>query len=337
MKQPGRPIFSVVIPVYNVERYIERCIDSVLAQTFRSFEIICVDDASPDNSVALVENYDDPRIRIVHQQNRGLAGARNTGINHSAGIFIALLDGDDFWEPQKLEAHFRHLQRNPLVDISYSASAFVDESGQPMGVGQFPKLRDITAAHIFCRNPVGNGSAGVIRRSLLQRVRRLRQEPEGTRVEYFDESLRQSEDIEFWLRAALQARARFEGLGEPLTCYRVNSSGLSANLERQFHFWQLGVEKNLPGNEEFFRQWYPLAKAYQKRYLARRALKSGNTLNAFQCLYEAVRSDPRIFIQEPRRTFLTCAAACCSLLPPMLYTQMEKLAMRFVQLSAKAH
>ena len=83
------PLFSVVIPIFNVAEYIENCLNSVLAQTFKSFEIICVDDGSPDNSVELIEKIKDDRIRIIRQTNRGLSGARNTGINASRGTFVA--------------------------------------------------------------------------------------------------------------------------------------------------------------------------------------------------------------------------------------------------------
>lgn len=324
MNPTNQPIFSVVIPIYNIERYIKTCIDSVLAQTFTNFEIICVSDGSSDTSIALVEQYNDKRIRIIHQNNQGLSAARNTGINQSRGIYIALLDGDDFWLPNKLAAHFKHLYTNASIDISYSASQFVDEDSRAIGIGQHPKLHNITSAHIFCRNPVGNGSAAVMRKSFLNKIGKLTCHDNHYRFEYFDESLRQSEDIEFWLRATLDAAAKFEGIADPLTCYRVNASGLSANLDRQFQYWVQGVEKNRPQHREFFQRWYPLAKAYQQRYLARRAVQSGNSTKALQWLHLALASDYRILTQDAGRTIVTYCAALCSLLPNNIYQALQK-------------
>lgn len=89
------PKVSVIIPVYNVEKYIAETISSVLAQTFTDFEAIVVDDESKDRSIVICENIGDPRIKIVRQQNRGLAGARNTGIRYAQGEYLAFLDSDD--------------------------------------------------------------------------------------------------------------------------------------------------------------------------------------------------------------------------------------------------
>ena len=113
------PRMSVVMPVYNVEAYIEEAIQSVLDQTFEDFELIVVDDGGPDSSIALARAFSDPRIRIVSQANRGLAGARNTGIAEARAAYIALLDSDDRWHRDKLLHHYVHLQANPHVDVSY--------------------------------------------------------------------------------------------------------------------------------------------------------------------------------------------------------------------------
>ena len=90
---------SVVIPVYNVKPYLERCVQSVLRQTFKDLEIIMVDDGSTDGSGELAESLKDwsPCIRVVHQENQGLSGARNTGIRHATGEYVVFLDSDDEW------------------------------------------------------------------------------------------------------------------------------------------------------------------------------------------------------------------------------------------------
>ncbi len=327
MKADIKPLISVVIPCYNVAKYIKGCLDSVLAQTFKSFEVICVIDGSPDNTAELISEYDDERIRVIIQDNRGLAGARNTGINASRGIYVALLDADDLWLPTKLEEHFKHLQLNPKVGISYSASEFIDEDGTRMGIGQFPKTKNITPKDVFCRNPIGNGSAPVLRKSLLNQVARIRKTKHTSRYEYFDEDMRQSEDVEFWLRAALVSDSKMEGINKGLTLYRVNMSGLSANLDKQYQAWLYSVEQNKSINSEFVNKWFRLAAAYQKRYLARRAIQGRQAGTALSLMKQAFALDLRILLEEPKRTLLTLGCAFLCALPRKLYDSMESYAM----------
>ncbi len=321
------PVVSVVIPMFNVGKYIEQSIRSVLAQTYHHFEIILVDDGCSDDTLAKVCRFDDPRIRLIQQTNRGLSGARNTGIDAARGIYIALLDADDFWAPEKLAKHVQHLTTNPKVGVSYCPSLFVDEEGKLLGIGQYPKLQNITRQHIFCRNPVGNGSAPVIRKSLLNEVSCFGEHADKYRKMYFNENLRQSEDIELWTRIAISTDWAFEGIAEPLTYYRVNDTGLSANLSKQFASWQKAVGLNHDKHPVFFKQYYNLAKAYQLRYLARRAVQSSSKFSAMQLIFKALWCDIRILFQEPSRTLITLCSAFLKLLPLKIYVRIEQLAM----------
>ena len=327
MKANSIPVVSVVIPMYNVEKYIEQSINSVLNQSYHHFELILVDDGCVDKTLDIVNNFTDPRIRIVCQENRGLSGARNTGIESARGIYIALLDADDYWAADKLTKHIQHLSANPKVGISYCPSLFIDEEGELLGVGQFPKLKSITKQHIFCRNPIGNGSSPVIRRSVLSEVGYYGIKKDKYRRMYFDESLRQSEDIELWTRIALKTKWQFEGISTPLTYYRVNDSGLSADVDKQFASWQHAVMLNKASDPAFFKQLYSLAKAYQLRYLARRAVQSKSKVAAFKLIHQAIYCNYRIILQEPNRTVMTLCCAWLKFLPSKLYSRIEKFAM----------
>lgn len=322
----SNPIFSVVIPVYNVEKYIDECLQSVLNQTFKSFEVVCVDDGSPDSSIEKIRCYEDPRIRIVRQENKGLAAARNTGINASRGMFVALLDSDDFWHPEKLERHYYHMRGDQTIGISYSASLFVDENSKKIGIGQNPKLKNITEVDIFCRNPIGNGSAPVIRKSLLRQVARSVCLGNDHKMEYFDESMRQSEDVEFWIRVALTTDNKFEGIKMPLTYYRVNDFGLSSNLDKQYNAWLYSVEKNRRINPEFYKKWLSLGSAFQRLYLSRRAVKSGQGLKAIKLVHQALFEDIRVLLKEPIKTTVTYVCSCLSLLPKTWFSQILEFA-----------
>ena len=107
------PAVSVIIPVYNVERFVEAAIASVQAQSFQDFELIIVDDGGQDRSIEICRRLADHRTRVIEQKNRGLAGARNTGIAGARGQYIALLDADDFWHADKLARHVAHFESSP--------------------------------------------------------------------------------------------------------------------------------------------------------------------------------------------------------------------------------
>lgn len=325
------PTVSVVIPLYNTEKYIEETIASVLAQSYRDFELIVVDDGSTDESVELCRQFRDPRLRLISQENRGLAGARNAGIHHARGRYVALLDADDLWHPDKLALHVAHLERRPKVGVSYSQSAFMDDEGRSMGLLQSPKLTGVKAAHILCRNPVGNGSAPMIRKAVFDAIAFAGERRKQTKDCYFDEDLRQSEDIECWLRIATQTAWEFEGLGEALTWYRVNTLGLSANLEKQYQSWLIVREKASHYAPELVERYGNLAESYQLRYLARRAVRSRDTRQSLELIIRALGKDWRLVMYEPLRTASTLT--CCLLLnclPTYIYDGLEQCAMNIV-------
>lgn len=106
------PKISVIVPVYNVEQYLSACVESILAQTFQDFELILVDDGSPDSCGAMCDAYaqKDPRVRVIHQENQGLSGARNTGIKAASGEYITFIDSDDLVKKDYLEKLLRAIK-----------------------------------------------------------------------------------------------------------------------------------------------------------------------------------------------------------------------------------
>ncbi len=347
-------LISVIVPVYNVEAYIVQAVRSVLAQTYPHFELIIVDDGSPDRSIEICQQFDDPRIKIIRQKNRGLAGARNTGIRHAQGDYLAFLDADDLWLPEKLAKHREHLDSHPQVGVSFSRSAFIDGTGNPLGIYQMPKLTGITPEHLLCRNPIGNGSAPVIRREVFEGIR-FQQNRYGTVEDfYFDEDFRRSEDIECWLRIVLQTGWTIEGIPEALTLTqkvcasinvgstryginmdavalldRVNTEGLSADVCRQFDSWEQIIVKTRNYAPELIAQWGNPAKAYQLRYLARRAIRFKSAQTAVQLVNQALATHWQIILAEPRRTLLTlCAAYLLNISPVSFYASVESLALK---------
>ena len=133
--------FSVVVPVYNVEKYIGRCLDSLLTQSFSDYEIIVVDDETPDNSMAIVEQRAAAypgKIRILHQQNKGLGGARNTGAAEARGEYLMFLDSDDFLCPDALAQLDDLLREEPCQILIYNHRE-VNEVGTPGAFDPIPE------------------------------------------------------------------------------------------------------------------------------------------------------------------------------------------------------
>ena len=111
--------FSIIIPVYNVEKYLNECVDSVLNQTYKYMEIILVDDGSTDSSPQICDSYaeKDNRIRAIHKENGGLSSARNAGIKNMTGDYVLFLDSDDFWDNNKALEHLSYIISEQKPDV----------------------------------------------------------------------------------------------------------------------------------------------------------------------------------------------------------------------------
>lgn len=332
-------LVSVIIPVYKVEKYIAVTVQSVLDQTYKHFELLIIDDGSPDRSIEICQQFTDNRIRIIRQQNRGVAAARNTGIRHAQGEYLAFLDADDLWTPEKLAKHVEHLENSPDVGVSFCRSAFIDEVGRPLGIYQITKLKGITPLDVLCRTPIGNGSVPVIRRKVLEEIAFQDNLYGAVENFYFDDDrqLHPSEDVECWLRIAMKTNWLIEGIPEALTLYRVNSQGFSAQLIKKLNSWETMLEKArtyVP--PEPMAAWEKIAMAYQLRYLARRAvtLEAGST--AVQFAHQALSTYWHILQEEPRRTLITLAAAYFLwLIPKPLYLQIHSVALKIAGASQR--
>ncbi len=275
------PRISVIIPTYNAEKFIAKTVRSVLNQTCQDFEILIVNDESSDRSAEICWQLNDHRIRIINQENRGLPGARNTGIRQAKGEFIAFLDADDLWLPEKLDCHVTHLDRRPDVGISFSYSAFIDDLDRLTGLYQKPKrLDNITPDYVLCRNPIGNGSAAVLRRQVFDDIAFQDDRYGFMETCYFDERVNHrsadATDVECWLRISITTQWLMVGIAEPLTQYRIHAGGLSANVMRQLEALEAVIEKTRGYAPEIISKCEHRAKAYHQRYIARRAVTLGD-------------------------------------------------------------
>ena len=187
-----RPLVSVIIPTYNRDEIVSRAIESVLGQTYKKFELIVVDDASTDGTEDVIRNYSDERINyICHDINRHVSAARNTGLEHASGDYIAFLDDDDEWLPTKLEKQVSCLQNtNTETGLVYCWMEYRDGNAT---VKQYqPRLKgDIFEAAIGGQ-PIGGCSTLVVQRNVIDQI--------GG----FDESLPRGNDGDFIRRVAYE-------------------------------------------------------------------------------------------------------------------------------------
>lgn len=126
------PLVSVIIPVYNVEKYLNQCLDSVIAQTLTDIEIICVNDRSTDGSLGILEEYEkkDKRIRVVTQPNSGAGAARNRGLSMASGKYLSFLDSDDFFEPDMLELAYQKAEEDSADFVVFNSNQYYTDKGK---------------------------------------------------------------------------------------------------------------------------------------------------------------------------------------------------------------
>lgn len=125
-RKPADPLISIIVPVYKVEAYLKKCVDSILAQTYQKYELILVDDGSPDRCGEICDQYarDCAAVRVIHQANQGQAAARNNGVKSSTGELITFIDSDDYVEPDYLE-YLLGLLRRYNADIAVGGFCYL--------------------------------------------------------------------------------------------------------------------------------------------------------------------------------------------------------------------
>ncbi|RUS45267.1 glycosyltransferase family 2 protein [Cohnella sp. AR92] len=229
--QDSIPLVSVIIPTYNVEPYIGQAIASVLEQTIQSFEIIVVDDGSTDDTVKIVCGIDDPRVRLFRNaQNQGVAQARNIAIRQSKGTWIAILDSDDWWAPNRLERLLAAAQRYDAAVICDDLQLVNDGERQPFATFLTSRVKvfgAITKATIVTPEAMIKNDFGylkpIVRRDVFSGEALL-----------YDRNARISEDFK-WLVECLCVGHRLVLLPEPYYYYRRRSDSLSSpdNLEKE--------------------------------------------------------------------------------------------------------
>ncbi len=285
-------IISVIIPVYNSEKTIQETLKSVLNQTFSDFEVIVINDGSQDSTLEIISSIQDSRLKVFSYPNSGISPSRNRGLSHASGEFIAFLDHDDLWTPDKLESQLRALQENPQAAVAYSWTDLIDESNQFRGECARTNVTGNAHAKLLSANFLHTASNPLIRKEAL------------IKVGGFDESVFGPEDWDLFLRLA--AQYHFVAVPRTQVLFRVTAGSASTNVSRQEAESLKVIERafnQAPESLQHLKK-YSLSNLYM--YLTFKALEvpSGrqNGFTAARCLRLAVKNDPSLL--RRRQTLL---------------------------------
>ena len=224
-------IISVIIPAYNAERTILETIASVQKQTLSNFELIVINDGSTDRTLELLNLVEDSRIKIFSYTNGGLPTARNRGISRATGEFLAFLDADDLWTPDKLELQLAALEQHPDAGVAYSWTSFMEEKEGSLSLKACEPVffEGNVYANLLVGDFIYNGSNTLIRKQAIESTGE------------FDPTLKSCEDWDYWLRLA--ARWHFVVDPKHQILYRRSTGAMSSKVEVMKEASLIALEK----------------------------------------------------------------------------------------------
>lgn len=225
-----KSVVSVVIPIYNGQRYIEETVRSVISQTYADLEVICIIDGTKDASASIIERLNDPRIRILEQENRGATYTRNRGLSLATGEFILFLDQDDVVESDFIESAVREIVRTGSTGVAVNGYRIDAEGRIIRRIYRINKPK-LTLKSLLKGNQLCTSSQVLLKREAL------------TAIGGFDVSADQADDWDMWIRHARSGKLVF--LDRYLLKYRLHDANQSRNVEKMLKSELHIVEKKL--------------------------------------------------------------------------------------------
>jgi glycosyltransferase involved in cell wall biosynthesis len=286
----GGGLVSVIIPAYNEAATVERTISSVLNQTYSDLEVLVVDDGSTDETAALVRRMADldHRIKLLQKANGGLVSARNCGIAHAQGEFIAPLDADDLWHPEKIRKQLKVLwSRADQVGLVYCWTRAIDEQDRVLFDVTPCALRDHVYAALIIRNFLSSG-APLVRRRCVEEVGR------------YDATLSSRgadccEDLKFNLDIA--ERYDFDLVPEFLLAHRLRKGSMSTDYDSMLRSHKVVIDEVRERHPELPDKLFRWASGHQHLEFGLAYLSDGNVLTGARLLLSALVEDPRAALQ----------------------------------------
>lgn len=207
-------LVSIVMPAYNCEKYVVEAINSILVQTYKNWELLVLDDGSKDNTLQIIEEFsqNDSRIKALpNGKNMGVSATRNRGIELASGEWIAFLDSDDMWEPEKLEMQFEIVDKE-ASEFLFTGSSYINEEGEPYkGIFEVPEK--VTYKKLRNQNVISCSSV-LVKKKYFENIKMEKDE--------------MHEDYAVWLRI-LKLGVTAYGVNEPLLIYRISRNSKSGN------------------------------------------------------------------------------------------------------------
>ena len=254
------PTISIVIPAYNAAQTILQTLNSVLQQTFKDFEVIVINDGSTDKTLELLQTIQDPRLQIFNYENGGLPVARNRGISHAQGEFIAFLDADDWWSSDKLESQWAALQEHPEAGVAYSWNYYQYDNSEQSYAETSNTFQGNVYADLLVKNFIQNGSNPLIRKAAI------------ASVGLFDSSLKSCEDWEYYLRLA--KHWPFVLVPKVQVFYRKSSTSMTSKIEVMETYLRLVIDRAFQSAPPELQHLKSQSLSWVTQYIAEHYLKS---------------------------------------------------------------
>lgn len=280
-------LVSVVIPCYNQAHFLGEAIESALAQTYPHTEIIVVDDGSADNTAAVAARY--PQVRLIRQENQGLAGARNTGTHASTGKYLTFLDADDRLLPEALAIGVEHLTAHPKCTFVYGGHNLIAGDGAHLSTAHLTNIEGNAYPALLRMNYIGMHATVMYQRAFLERA--------GG----FNASLRASEDYDLYLRLTRKFPIRCHG--KIVAEYRQHGENMSRNAARMLKFTLLVLRaqhKYIKGNQQLENSYRLGMRAWQDHYGDLIAEQVGERVRTRRDWRRAARAALTLLHRHPR-------------------------------------
>ncbi|WP_016776038.1 glycosyltransferase family 2 protein [Anaerophaga thermohalophila] len=276
-------MISVIIPTFNCAHMIIDTLNSVLASIYPDYEILIIDDGSTDNTREVTKPYlKDHRIQYIYQENKGLAGARNTGILNAQGHYLVFLDADDLITPEKLGIQSQFLVKNPNIDIVYSNSQwFIEDDFNDTRPVNFPVYTGNVLDPLIFGNFIHVNSAMVRKKTVME-------------AGLFDESLEELEDWDLWLRMALNG-SKFGFTPGVLSKVRIRKGSMTSNQQKMNNTMVRVLENTILNVQDKYHSGHPVMIKL-KHSLAIYKLKAGQKKEYLNFLIKSSRQQGEKFL-----------------------------------------
>jgi glycosyltransferase involved in cell wall biosynthesis len=293
------PLVSVIIPAYNAEAFIGRTLESVLSQTYKNIEVLVVDDGSQDRTGEIVESFaqQDSRVTLLKQKNAGVAAARNLAIEKSQGEYIAPIDADDIWYPQKLEKQVQCiLKANLSVGLVYAWSLFIDEEDviiadyNPLYYLNINSIEGEVLPALLYTNFIGNASAPLIRQACFEKLG-------GYNCKLREQNAQGCEDWDIYLRIA--EHYHFQVVPEFLIGYRQVKGSMSNASKTMAKSYNLVMADFYKRHPEIPTQIYNWSTSSFYVHLAWKSRSSGDYWTTLMWFYKAIKLDYTPLLLRP--------------------------------------